>query len=72
MRSGTTGDRSARAHKVVQFLDDFPVENVDAARPKLLDLTQLSMSSIQSLKMSKNLEIASLNNLHGYYGIDGI
>ena len=68
LRSGTTGDRSARGQKVVQFQDDFPMVEFadDARRPKLLDLTHMSMSSIQSMKMSKNLEITSLNNLQSF------
>ena len=41
---------------MVEFTDD-------ARRPKLLDLTHMSMSSIQSLNMSKNLEVTSMNNL---------
>ena len=44
---------------MVEFADD-------ARRPKLLDLTHMSMSSIQSMKMSKNLEITSLNNLQSF------
>ena len=44
---------------MVEFADD-------ARRPKLIDLTQMSMSSIQSMTVSKNLEITSLNNLQSY------